>query len=235
MASNDLSLLRVFVLESPNPIDMLQGRAEAPTLKTIGSLIGHEVAGLSVYSRQQFIDACEWISSISKKPETENLPGKKRKRKYDAPLCIHISAHGNDEGIATGQDLISWKQLAEDLSPICRKMNGYHGKLIFIISACYAGEQKLTRELQKLNKSNELLDIPSYLFVTADCEIAWQDAAVAWTVFYHQLRTAQLENKSSIQKVLDRIILSCGVHVKYYRWNEKENKYMKWVSTKQYS
>jgi hypothetical protein len=35
MASNDLSLLRVFVIESPNPIDVLQERAEAPTLKAI--------------------------------------------------------------------------------------------------------------------------------------------------------------------------------------------------------
>jgi hypothetical protein len=193
------------------------------------------VATVCVYSRQQFIDACKWISSISKKPETESLPGNKRKEKYDAPLCIHISAHGNDEGIGTGKDLITWKQLAEDLSPICQEMDEYYGKLIFIISACYAGEQELTKELQKLDKSDGLLDVPSYLFVTDDCEIAWQDAAVAWTVFYHQLRTAQFDSKSSVQKVLDRILISCGVHIRYYRWNEKGKKYMKWVSTKKYS
>jgi hypothetical protein len=64
------------------------------------------VATVSVYTRQQFIDACKWISFISKKPEIENMPGKKGKKKYDTLLCIHISAHGNDEGIATGQDLI---------------------------------------------------------------------------------------------------------------------------------
>lgn len=232
MASNDLDLLRVFVIESPNPIDMLQGRAEAPTLKAIGSLIGHEVATISVYSKKQFTDACKWIASISKEPEIETVPGKKNKKKYDAPLCVHISAHGNDKGIATGQDLITWKQLAKALSPICREMDEYYGKLIFIISACDAGEQKLTNELEKLNKSDVLLDIPSYLFVTDDGEIAWQDAAVAWTVFYHQLKTAQLDKKFSVQKVLDRIAVSCGVHIRYYRWNK--SKYIKWASKKKY-
>ena len=81
---------------------MLQGRAEAPTIKTIGTLIGHEVATISVFSRKQFVDACKWIASISKKPEYEHGSH----QPYDAPLCIHISAHGNDEGIVVGKWII---------------------------------------------------------------------------------------------------------------------------------
>src|SRR5215470_3847723 len=71
-------------------------------------------------------------------------------------------------------------------------MRQYYGPVIFIISACGAGEQKLTSELMKVEKSDGLLDILVYLFVTADHEVAWQDAAVAWTVFYHQLSYAEL-------------------------------------------
>ncbi len=228
MSINDLSLLRLFVVESANPIDVLQDRAEAPTLKTIGSLTGHEVAIISVQSRQQFKDACKWIASIDKRPKQQSMPG--RKKIYDAPLCVHISAHGNDEGIAIADELISWKELASDISPICKDMNDYYGKVVFIISACGAGEQKLTDELSKL----DLLDIPVYIFVTADREVKWQDTAVAWTVFYHQLKTAEFEDKSSIQKVLDRVIFSCGVRIRYYRWDSKTKKYKKWESKKEY-
>lgn len=228
MSISDLSLLRLFVVESANPIDVLQGRSEAPALNTIGSLIGHEVATISVHSRQQFIDACKWIASISKRPEQQSIPGRKRKKRYDAPLCVHISAHGNDEGIAVADELISWKDLVADIGPICKNMDDYYGDVVFIISACGAGEQKLTRELSKLERTGDLMDIPVYLFVTADPVIEWQDAAVAWTVFYHQLKTAEFDDKKSIQKVLDRVILSCGVCIRYYRWDSKTKKYKKW-------
>lgn len=234
MINNDLSLLRLFVVESANPIDALQGRSEAPALKTIGSLIGHEVVTISVYSRHQFIDACKWIASISKRPERQSIPGKKRKKRYDAPICIHISAHGNEDGIAIADELISWKELGSDISPICKDMDEYFGNVVFIISACGAGEQKLTDELTKLEKSGDLMDIPIYLFVTADCVIEWQDAAVAWTVFYHQLKRAKFDDKKSIQKVLDRVIISCGVCIRYYRWSSNANRYVKWETKKAY-
>ena len=80
MSINDLSLIRLFVVESANPIDVLQGRAEAPTLRTIGSLIGHEVATMSVHSRQQFRDACRWIASINKPPEQQRIPRRRTKK-----------------------------------------------------------------------------------------------------------------------------------------------------------
>ena len=113
-------------------------------------------------------------------------------------------------------------------------MRQYYGPVIFIISACGAGEQKLTSELIKVEKSDGLLDIPAYLFVTADKVVAWQDAAVAWTVFYHQLSEVDLEDKAAMQNAISKVLIACGVRLRYYRWDSEYEIYRKYEPSGNY-
>lgn len=228
MKESDLSRIRVFVIESPNAIDLLKGRGEVPTLTTVGRLLGHEVASLVVYSKRQFEEALKYISSIDNNPKVQRNIVTKRAKRFDAPLCVHISAHGNSDGIAIGADDVSWQELAMAVSPVCREMHQYWGKIVFVLSACGAGCQQFSHELAVLEKQEGLQDIPAYIFVTADKVISWQNAAVAWAVFYNQLRGASLDNKKSIQDVIRRVKDACDVTLRYHRWDAEKQKYRTW-------
>jgi len=219
-----MSIVRLFIIESINPMDLLQGRTESQGLAEICKIIGHEVAIFSAYSKDDFQKLCKYISSISSEHD-------KNKRK-GIPLCIHISAHGNEDGLAFGKDFIEWKEILKIMKPIFTDLEvaQYDGDIVIIISACGAGEQYLSKELQEEWKKNSLaFTPPKYIFVTRDEEVTWDDALVSWVIFYHQLPRINLNDKRSVQEVLDKIKISGVGNLQYFRWDEKKRKYLKYI------
>ena len=210
--------IRLFIIESVDPMDLLQGRTESQALAEICKIIGHEVAVLNAFSKSDFKKLCGYISSINSRHD--------RNKRTDVPLCIHISSHGNANGLRFGKDPVGWKELLRTMKPIYNEMGEYDGKIVLIISACGAGEQDLSVEFEQEWKNDSKFTPPKYIFVTKDKKVAWDDALVSWAMFYHQLPRANLNDKKSVQKILDKIRLSDTGNLKYFRWNEKEEGYL---------
>ena len=105
--------MRVFIVECPNPLDLLQERNEGKSLEQICKLVGHEVASFQSKSKEDLVGACRYISSIDREHDATDNP--------DLPLCIHISSHGEEDGLWFGKDLVSWNELLYALEPICTK------------------------------------------------------------------------------------------------------------------
>jgi len=212
--------MRVFILESPNPMDLLRGVSESTGLESICRLLGHETVSFFIRSSAELETVCNYISSIDIRLYRKAKP---------LPLCIHVSAHGDKNGLQFGSDSVEWAQLAKFLSPICRSQPLYPAPRIFVLSACCADQQKLTGEFTKATRSkNSKTTPPQYLFVTTGEDVPWADAAVAWTLLYHQLPQTLLDDRKSVQKVLDRIHNAKVWDLRYFRWDNKRREYLKY-------
>lgn len=215
---NSETKTRIFIIESQNPIDLLQGRSESEGLERICKLIGHEVATFHVRSRIELEETISYIATISNNQEPEETK--------NLPLCIHFSAHGNETGLAFGKDFIGWKKLFRVIQPLCCEMEEYQGEVIFVISACGAGKQKLSTEFKKEYANNNNLKPPKYIFVTVDENVYWDDAMVSWAMFYHQLPKALLKHWFKVRSILKRIKDSRVGNLQYHRWDDKRKEYL---------
>ena len=212
--------MRVFIIECPDPMDLLQERSEGQGLEKICKLVGHEVASFQVKSKFELESVCEYISSIDKTHDDRNMP--------DLPLCIHITSHGNDDGLGFGKDFVTWDDLLEIIRPICTRQRKYRGDRIFVISACEAKYQQLTNELKKAWEKKRRFKPPKYLFLTADDEVFWDDAIVAWAMFYNKMPKADLNDKYAVQEILDQIKKADVGTIYYYRWDSNQEKYLRY-------
>jgi hypothetical protein len=103
--------MRIFILESPNPLDILEGRAEGPSLKKLCRLIGHESEVFTLLSRYDLSRVMKFISTIHGKCNKECCDP-------DPDICIHISAHGDENGLQIGGNSVEWKKLLRYIRPI---------------------------------------------------------------------------------------------------------------------
>lgn len=211
-----MNKLRIFIIESPNPLDMLDQRSEQGTLEQICRLIGHDVASFNALSKANFRTICRYISSIESSED---------RIRSDKTLVIHISAHGNEDGIGVGADFLKWDNLARNIARICNTEDDYKGKKVFVISACGATHHKITNTLEQLHKNNELSGLPIYIFTVADEEVIWEDAVVAWTIFYKEVAEIKLDNKKQVQRLLQRMKSGRFGNLKYHRWDDTKQKF----------
>jgi hypothetical protein len=219
MSSNS-KRLRLFIIEAPSPMDLLQHRAEAPALEQVCSLIGHEVTSFVTRSKLELRTICRFISSMDSNHD--------RSRRRHVPLCVHIAAHGNQEELGFGQDSVTWDDLVDILQPL-GSMPNYDGEVIIVISACNASDQKLTKQFEKKAQKSLEFRPPIYLFVNADEAPTFADAMISWAVFYHQLPNASLEKKGQIQKILGRVRSVGATTLMYYRWDKNKRRYVRYT------
>lgn len=214
--------LRIFVLESPDPIDALQDRSEGPALVTIGRLIGHEVLTFFVRSKRELRETCSYICSLDSRNDGHRDPNR--------ALCLHISAHGNANELGIGADDVRWEDLAKTLKPFMTARMRHVGQRVVVLSACHAERQQLSKAIESLVKDGECEEPPAYLFCTSG-RVPWQDAAVGWTLFYHMLPDVDLDNHAAVRRILDRI-KEVGVgHFYYFRWDRTKKKYRRYAGT----
>jgi hypothetical protein len=69
---------------------------------------------------------CEFIAGIDSAHDS--------RRRKSVPLCVHIAAHGNEDVLGFGKDLVEWDELFDILKPL-GEMEDYDGDLILVISA----------------------------------------------------------------------------------------------------
>jgi hypothetical protein len=208
--------LRLLIIEAPSPMDLLQNRGEAPALKEACALIGHEVASLTAKSRAELNGLCRFISDIDSDRD--------RRRRERVPLCVHIAAHGNKDGLGFGKDLVKWDELFDIIKPLCG-MGDYDGDFILVISACEATGQQLTSHFRK-KASQAAVRPPVYLFTAADHAPTFSDAIVSWIVFYNQLPRVSLTDKQAVKKVLMSVKAAGATTLKYSRWDREKGRYL---------
>lgn len=209
--------IRLFILESPNPLDILNGTAEGPGLKEISRLIGHESEVFPIKSKSDLYKIIKFICSIDEKTNDKNS-------KPSPDIFLHISAHGNENGLQIGGDFLEWNKLVKYIQPILKEDFNYSGNRILVLSACLAEKQGLTKHLNKILKNNVNLTPPKYIFTTVG-KIPWASAAVGWAILYHLLPKADLDDKKTVQAILNKIAEINVGNINYFRWNDLKNKY----------
>lgn len=185
-------------------------------------MVGHEVSCFHPRSKNDLAEVCRYISSIDRDYDGSDDP--------DLPICIHISSHGEEDGLLFGKDLVGWNELFEVLEPICTKKSTYKGENILILSACEAKGQQLTKRIQKIRKENKALKPPKHLFITADEDVYWNDAVVAWALFYNKIPKTRFSQKDKIIKVLKLIENAKLGAIHYYRWSGKKKQYQSYCA-----
>lgn len=214
--------IRLFVVESLSPLDRLEGRTEGVALEKICKIMGHDVALLDAHSLSDLYKYCDYISSID------------RTSRLEYPLCIHLAAHGNRDGMQFGRDFVNWATLFDALEPVIKDMNDYRGAVYLSISACGAGEQQIAGIIQSEISSSRTFRFdyipPEYIFVTkgsGNLDVTmWDDSAVSWTLFYHRLaKLPHPVNHFEIRSLLNDIETATKTVLCSFRWNVNHRKY----------
>jgi hypothetical protein len=210
------NLIRLVLIECASPLDALKARSELTVVAGVAKMVGHSVWGTNVLSRRSFKETCRYVASMCR--VTDSQP--------DAPLCIHVSAHGDADGLLFGGDDVSWSQLLEDIQPILTA--DYAGPRVLVISACHADQQRLTKEITKRVRIKKKLCPPHYVFCCTGA-VAWRDAAMAWTMLYHRMTSLQLAEKASIKQMLNAIKQLGVAGIVYWRWDKNAREYKRYV------
>jgi hypothetical protein len=147
-----ISIPDVFIIESLDPDDEGNGRLEGSSISHVLRLHGKDPKYRYVRTRDQF-------------KRTVKEYGKSNYR------YLHISAHGDREGLCTtNQEEIDYDELADLLSPHLM------GKRLFL-SACSMVHEDMAKAIIPKTKC--------YSVVGPTKDIAFTDAAVFWPAIYH--------------------------------------------------
>jgi hypothetical protein len=214
--------LRVAIIESPNPIDLFDGRSEAKALEASCNLMGHHAISFFVKSREDFQSTIRYLAS------SDSIHAN---RDPSLPLVLHISSHGNTGCVAFGSDVISWSELNKDLMPLLQNTE-YIGKLVLSLSACGSGENTISTHTKKMQSNSPEIKVPCYIFSILGDTVNWDDALIGWNILYHKISKFGLDDKGHIMESLEKIKECVEVEFAYRRWKEDEGKYLRYPPIK---
>jgi hypothetical protein len=164
----------VYIIESPSAIDLYEKRSEGDLIAQ--GLRLNEIPSLCriAISKPMFHEALRQglIDAISSFPN--HLP------------AIHISAHGNTNGISLSDDsIVTWKELHDLLIPLNRALKG---TLLLCMSACNG----FTACSMAMNIEKD--DQPFFAIIGNSGTPTWADTAVAYASFYHVISKGRSVN-----------------------------------------
>ena len=155
-------------------------------------------------------------------------------RPTKAPVFVHLSTHGDGDGLFVGPKQVLWKKLGEMLISMLEGMhfdgNGYPGPTILVISACDSRDQSLTRYLAHAFRKGRLNSPPLYVFLIADPEVYWADAVVSWTIFYRAVLDLDFvanEPSPEVKTFLENLRRSEYGNLVYFRWDSADRRYLR--------
>lgn len=155
----------VYIVESPSPIDLYHKRSEGEILSKALSLSNISSTHRLAVSFEAFYASLTVGIEEHLKQSNAKLP------------FIHISAHGNKDGIQlTNGDIVTWRKMGEILIPINKALNG----LLFVgMSSCEGFNACQMAMVEG--------DIPFYVAVGNLYTPTWSDTAIGFTTLYHLL------------------------------------------------
>ncbi len=217
-----MSVGRIFLLESPNALDLLEGTGETRSLSQVCKLFGHDIVSFRIRDRKELRQTLMYISSVGW-----------RKKRGKKPIFIHLSAHGSDDGLAIGSDDVGWSKLAKLVVKTFRKLYSqrkpYKGPIILVVSACETDGEAISECLRAAYRNDKLHRPPRYVFVFEDAEVDWDHAVVAWTMFYKEAPGIDFRaaaEKGDVQQLLNRVKRSGYGRLRYFRWDDDRRCYM---------
>lgn len=156
----------VHIIESPSSEDLLDGQTEGKSICT-----SFELSGIP-HCYNLVTDENTFHMALSTR-----LINAWEKYEPTFPY-LHLSMHGNDDGIElTNNTFYTWDQLHNLLSPLIKVMNG---NLIITMSTC-EGAAGIKMALKNIHG-------PTFQAIIGNTEETnYDDAAVAYTVFYHNM------------------------------------------------
>ena len=205
--------MNIFVIESPNPIDLLEGRNEADSIVSIGKMFNHKATSFFVKDKVELNSVLKYLADVE--ADKTDL------------FCYHFSCHGNENGLAFGPDFLNWTEFSLAIDPFLKNKT-MKDKYFLILSACGANEQDLTKKISKLDDSAKAsIAPPSYIFVYDETEVYWRDALLSWTILYHRLGNVKKIDKDEIQDLLEKMKNVEFGKLLYFRWDDVKNKYLR--------
>lgn len=162
----------VYVVESPSVNDFLKSNCE-------GNLIKNAVELNDI--------PCEVVTAINKTSFIQSLQNglSETMKKYPNLVpVVHISAHGNEDGIQLSSgEFIEWQELRKVLTPINKALNN---NLLLCLSCCngYSGI--------KMAMFLEDLHLPFFAIIANSGKPLWSDTAVAYSSLYHLLYKGEI-------------------------------------------
>ena len=170
----------VFIIESPSAADVLDGRAEGHALFSALRLARITCHYFNVANKDAF-EECFRRIALKTRPMTRIVAGSPPERTVTVPY-IHLSAHGNQDGIAlTGGEFVAWSVLRELLIEYASSM-----KLIGRDDACLL---TLCMSSCKGAYARSMMEVHPPFACTAlvgtDRDVDWADALTAFLTFYH--------------------------------------------------
>ena len=149
----------VHIIESPDSMDLLDGRTEGEVLAKSLRLAGINMCYNLATNYATFLEALQRVYQAA--------------GDFGGVPVLHISAHGDEDGIAlTDGTVLSW----DDLRPLCDEMQG---SLLIGMSTCQGWEGG------RIAMSED--GYPFYALVGNVGDAAWSDSAVAFVALYHRL------------------------------------------------
>lgn len=125
-----------------------------------------------------------FLETISALSEFEDCLFKLNDAMNDHPDCmpiLHISAHGNDEGIGlSNNDYINWDKLREMLRPVNEASN--NESLILCMSSCNG-----YRAVDMAMHPNKNQNLPYFALIGTDNKPTWTETKKAYETLYDQL------------------------------------------------
>lgn len=158
----------VYVLESPSPDDFYQNRKEGEALSSVLNLCGIDSKYRLCVRFDMFVDAI-----------VSGVPG--CLSEYPSiPMVLHISAHGDENGIQlTDGTIVNWATLRH-LFVYANKI--YSQTLIVCMSTCKGYSACRTSMVADLNA-----EIPYYALIGCAEDIAWSKTVIGYSTLYHNL------------------------------------------------
>ncbi len=154
----------VHIIESPSDADLLDGRTE-------GKALGEALALAEISYCYNLVSTTQSLTTAlgDKLAEAVN--------KYEMPPILHLSLHGNNEGIAlTDGTFITWEDLIKLLTPLVTAVNG---GLLICMSSCFGSSGcRMAMHAEQ--------DPPFWALIGHTGEADWSDSAVGYITFYHQ-------------------------------------------------
>ena len=186
----------VFILESPSEDDLRAGRIESEALEAALRLACIPTVRYLVKDRPTLKDAlARAAASAARKPRGRPV----------APT-VHISAHGNVEGIGlTDGTLLTWAELREALLEFARASGRLSPGGVGLVDLCMS-----TCEGAHAAKMFDIgAPYPCFGIVGPTAKVAWTDSLVAYVTFYHLKVTKDL----MIPEVIGPMNKAAGVEV----------------------
>ena len=161
----------IYVIESPSSEDVFVDRHEGSLIYHAAKLNGIECIIRNAFSPELFEHALK-----------TDLPHLMKENRACPPI-IHISAHGNKNGIhLTNEEIISWPHLCELLIPINKLLNG---GLFLCMSSC-KGFAAL-----RMSFSSIKTQLPFSGVIGNTGEPLWNETGIAYATFYNLLKKGE--------------------------------------------